>query len=556
METHKYVLYRRIRDQVLTLAVIGVVSFLIILAIVIPVAIMMSKKGDDDDASTGDGDSKSDGPSNSNLDKIDKDSIPADKKGTIYDPFAWFDTDDFNLTYTAKTVGGLPVMGLFDKWDDDVAPNDKVPKLSDKFEYGKMPIHGINLGGWLNIEPFITPSFFEKYSKRDGIVDEYTLCKKLGTNRCKLELEKHYSLFVRKETFKEIREAGFDHVRIPFGYWMVKTYEGDPYVPQVSWRYLLRAIEWARQNGLRINLDLHGAPGSQNGWNHSGRQGEIGWLNGTDGDLNAERTLEIHHQMSLFFTQPRYKNIITLYGLVNEPRMVEIDTDRVLTWTTKAIQQIRKDGIEAIIVFGDGFFGLDNWQGKLQDDEKLVLDVHQYVIFNVDQLSLKHTDKLNFACRAWTAQSKRSMNRNTGFGPTMCGEWSQADTDCTQFINDVGMGTRWEGTYSTGNPSTSILKPQCPRKDASCSCAGANAPASEYSDVYKKWLYQFAIAQMISFEEGWGWFYWTWDTERATQWSWKKGMKAGTLPKKVWERDFDCPAKLEDFEELGLDETY
>lgn len=536
---------------------IGVLALLIVLAIIIPVAVMMSKKGNKQDTSTGGGAEPSEGkPSNSNLEGVDESSIPADKKGTILDPFSWYDTEDFNVTYTDATVGGLPIMGLKDKWDDDVQANEHVPNLKKPFEYGKTPVRGVNLGGWLNIEPFITPSFFEKYSQRDGIIDEYTLCEKLGTDRCKESLEKHYSGFVKKKTFEEIREAGFDHVRIPFGYWIVTTYDDDPYVKQVAWRYLLRGIEWARQNGLRINLDLHGAPGSQNGWNHSGRQGEINWIKGPDGEKNAQRTLEIHHQLSQFFSQPRYKNIVTMYGIVNEPRMVDMDAGAVISWTEKAISQIREDGITAVLVFGDGFFGLDNWQGRLQGDDKLLLDVHQYVIFNVDQISLKHTDKLNFACRGWTAQSKRSMDKTTGFGPTMCGEWSQADTDCTQYINNVGMGTRWEGTYNTGNISTSILKPQCPSQDSTCSCDGANAPASEYSDAYKKWLYQFAIAQMISFEYGWGWFYWTWDTEKAVQWSWRKGMAAGILPKKVWERDFNCEQEVDDFEELGLAETY
>jgi glucan 1,3-beta-glucosidase len=535
--------------------VIGVLVILLLLVIIIPVAVTVSKKSSNDEPTT-EGASLSDKPDNSNLGGLDASSIPADKKGTIYDPFAWYDTIDFNVTYTDETVGGLPIIGLNSTWNDDVQANEHVPKLKETFKYGQMPIRGVNLGGWLNIEPFITPSFFEKYNDKDGIIDEYTLCVKLGTARCKEQLEKHYSEFVNRQTFVDIRNAGFDHVRIPFGYWMVTTYDGDPYVKQVAWRYLLRGIEWARQNGLRINLDLHGAPGSQNGWNHSGRQGEIGWLNGPDGDKNAQRTLDIHHQLSQFFSQPRYKNIVTMYGLVNEPRMVDIDTQSVLSWTQKAISQIRKDGITAVLVFGDGFFGLDNWQGKLQNEDNLLLDVHQYVIFNIDQLSLKHTDKLNFACRGWTAQSKRSMDRTTGFGPTMCGEWSQADTDCTQYINNVNMGTRWEGTYNTGNLSTSILKPQCPAMDQTCSCEKANAPSSEYSDAYKKWLYQFAIAQMISFEVGWGWFYWTWDTEKAVQWSWKKGMAAGILPKKVWERDFDCPTKLEDFEELGLEENY
>lgn len=42
-------------------------------------------------------------------------------------------------------------------------------------------------------------------------------------------------------------------------------------------RYFLKAIGWARKYGLRINLDLHTIPGSQNGYNHSGKQGIINW---------------------------------------------------------------------------------------------------------------------------------------------------------------------------------------------------------------------------------------------------------------------------------------
>ena len=519
--------------------IIGVVSVLVILAIIIPVAVMMSNKKSNDppqsDAAAGQST-----PMNGNLGGKDPSSVPEEDKGGIFDPWSWYDTEDFNVTYTKALVGGLPIIGLNSTWNDDVQANPSVPNLQDTFEYGKMPIRGVNVGGWLNLEPFITPSFFENFGARDGVVDEWTLMTKLGPTKAKSALEQHYSAFVNRQTFQDIRAAGMDHVRFPFGYWIVQTYDGDPYLPQVSWRYLLRGIEYCRQNGLRVNLDLHGAPGSQNGWNHSGRLGVIGWLNGTDGDLNAQRTLDIHHKLSVFFAQPRYKNVVTMYGLVNEPRNVDLDTDRVVNWTQTAIEQIRKDNITGIIVFGDGFMGLDNWQGKLQGNEKLLLDVHQYVIFNVDQLSLGHRDKLNFACAAWTQQSLRSMDKKTGFGPTMCGEWSQADTDCTQYINNVGIGTRWEGTYDIGDSKKNILKPQCP-DPGKCSCDPANADPSTYSDGYKKWLYQFAIGQMDAFEAGWGWFYWTWETEKATQWSYRRGLEAGILPKKAYERDWTCP---------------
>lgn len=102
-----------------------------------------------------------------------------------------------------------------------------------------------------------------------GIVDEWTLSTYLGRTQAATELEKHYASFITRQTFEDIRDAGFDHVRISFPYWAITNVEpSDPYVEKISWRYLLRAIEWARENGLRVSLVLHAAPGSQNGWNH------------------------------------------------------------------------------------------------------------------------------------------------------------------------------------------------------------------------------------------------------------------------------------------------
>jgi glucan 1,3-beta-glucosidase len=447
-------------------------------------------------------------------------------------------------------------MGLNSTWDDSVQANPNVPALSDQFAYGSMPIRGMNLGGWLSIEPFITPSLFSQWRAQDGVVDEWTLTTKLGNNAA-ATIEPHYSSFINKQTFADIRAAGFDHVRIPYSYWAVTTYPGDPYVAKISWRYLLRGIEYARENGLRVNLDLHGVPGSQNGWNHSGRQGVIGWLNGTDGQLNAQRSLDIHNQLSQFFAQPRYANVVTLYGLVNEPKMISLPVTSVVNWTQNAVQVIRGNGLNAIAVFGDGFLGLDNWKGQMQNVDNLLLDVHEYVIFNTDQITLNHSAKLTFACSGWSAAMQRSLNKATGFGPTICGEWSQADTDCAQYLNDVGVGSRWEGTLNMPDPSQSVLAPKCPTNgNPQCECTDANADPSRYSAAYKQWLLDFAEAQMQSFEAGWGWFYWTWETESAVQWSWKLGMAAGILPTTVQDRSFNCNATIPNFASMGLPENY
>lgn len=354
------------------------------------------------------------GKTGETLDPDDRDKIDTEYKNGILDPFTWADTKDFNTTFTAKEVGGLPIMGLFDDYDDSTQCNENVPPLNKKFPYGKTPIRGVNLGGWLSIEPFITPSFFKQFPARYGVVDEWTLTEKLGKKKAAETLEKHYKNFVNEVTFKEIRDAGLDHVRIPFGYWAVLEREDDNFVPKISWRYLLRGIEWARKYGLRVKLDLHSVPGGANGWNHSGRQGVINWVNGPQGAANAKQTLEVHQQLATFFSQPRYKNIITMYGLVNEPKMIELDVKLVLQWSEDAYDVIRSAGYEGQIVFGDGFRGLEKWKGAFPGKTGMILDVHQYTIFNINQIALTHSKKISFACDDWSAQMEASMEKSSG----------------------------------------------------------------------------------------------------------------------------------------------
>lgn len=527
---------------------------ILLLIIIIAVAVAVSKKKTSNSNSGSGSASGSGTPSNSNLNGVSQSSIPAAAKGTYLDPFSWYDTTDFNVTYTNETVGGLPIMGLSSSWDDSKSANPNVPSISTAWgSYSDRPARGVNIGGWLSLEPFITPSLFN-YASNLGIIDEWTLTTHLGPDAAKSTLEKHYATFVSEQTFADIANAGLDHVRIPFSYWAVTTYDNDPYVFRVSWRYLLRGIEWARKHGLRINLDLHGLPGSQNGWNHSGRQGAIGWLNGTDGALNANRSLEIHDQLSKFFAQDRYKNIISFYGLANEPKMTALSVPEVLSWTASAYDIVHGNGLNAYVVFGDGFMGLSNWQGKLTGYSNLVLDAHQYVIFNVNQIDFNHTEKISYACTDWTSQAEESLSTSTGFGPTIFAEWSQADTDCTLYLNNVGVGNRWTGTYDFGDPSLQVLTPDCPTKNSQCECTDANAGASSYSSTYKQFLLMFAEAQMKSFEEGWGWFYWTWVTEDATQWSYQLGLAAGILPAKAYARDFNCSSTIPSFS--GLPEYY
>ncbi|OAA58373.1 Glycoside hydrolase, subgroup, catalytic core [Niveomyces insectorum RCEF 264] len=385
--------------------------------------------------------------------------IPAAFKGTYNDPTTWLDMTDFNCSFTSALVGNLSIVGLNATWDDSKQANSKVPPLDKPWgSYSSNVVRGVSLGGWLSLEPFITPSLFN-YDASLGIVDEYSLCKHLGPHQAAATLEKHYSTFVTEQDFADIAAAGLSHVRIPFSYWAVTTYPGDPYVLGISWRYLLRGIEWARRHGLRVSLDLHAVPGSQNGWNHSGRSGNINWITGPDGSLNAQRSLDIHNQLSRFFAQERYQNIVAFYGLVNEPG-ITIPQSALADWTKQAVKIVSSNGVSASQVFSEALRGLPAWQGNLQGyGDSLVIDVHEYEIFDVNLIVMKHSDKVSFVCSTYTKQISASMDTATGFGPTIVGEWSQADTDCALWVNGVGMGARWTGNFS--GKST----PHCPTQD-------------------------------------------------------------------------------------------
>ena len=477
------------------------------------------------------------------------DDIPSAHRGTDLDPSTWLTTSDFNCTFTAATVGSLPVMGLFTSYNDSTRANPSTPPLNEPWgSYATRPARGVNLGGWLSIEPFITPSLFAPHVNA-SVVDEYTLCAELGSSAAAV-LEEHYATFVTEADFAAMAAAGLDHVRIPFSYWAVETYDADDaaYVARVSWRYLLRAIEWARKHGLRVKLDVHGLPGSQNGWNHSGRAGDANWIQGPDGDLNRARSLEMHDKLSKFFAQPRYQNIIAFYGQANEPGH-DVPKADVIAWTAEVHDLVSANGITATQVFGEAFQGLTSWQGELQGyNDSLAIDAHQYLIFAPGLLAQPHADKIAFVCSALAEQSTLSFSTDTGFGPTIIGEWSQADTDCTGFLNGVGDGARWDGTYSDSDG------PGCPAADDTCSCEKANEDPGGYSDEYKLWLRTFAEAQMDAYELGWGWFYWTWRTEDAAGWSYVHGLEHGFMPELAYERAFACGDAVPDFG--GLPEWY
>lgn len=165
-------------------------------------------------------------------------------------------------------------------------------------------LRGVNLGGWLVLERWMTPDLF---AGTDAL-DEYGFMQADGALQ---KLRQHQKSFITEEDFKWLSNHDINAVRIPIGYWVL---DGDgPFRSSIS------RLDWAVQMGQKYNINvlicLHGAPGSQNGLDHSGRQGSARWY---DNERCRAQTIDILKRLAA-----RYHDQPALWGieLLNEPIM-------------------------------------------------------------------------------------------------------------------------------------------------------------------------------------------------------------------------------------------
>ena len=68
--------------------------------------------------------------------------------------------------------------------------------MNTSWTWGKDRVYGVNLGGWLVMEPFIRPDIYQRYP---GAVDEFTLSTLMAADTANgglAQLETHYDTFV------------------------------------------------------------------------------------------------------------------------------------------------------------------------------------------------------------------------------------------------------------------------------------------------------------------------------------------------------------------------
>ncbi|PVF95081.1 glycoside hydrolase [Serendipita vermifera] len=493
-------------------ALVALVLVIIIVAIIVPVYFFVIKKKDSDDNNTSSGNHHG-----SNTNTHESSPSPTPTVTTWGGDGSIVTKEDGTTFIYNNTFGGYWVYDPANPLNNSARAQDYTPPLSERWRWGRDIMYGVNLGGWLNLEPFISPAMYEPFYP--NAVDEWTLSEQIQARDGNLDaIEEHYKTFIVEEDFAMIAAAGLNWVRLPIPFWIIETYPGEPFLARTGWTYFLKAIEWARKYGLRINLDLHAVPGSQNGWNHSGKLGPINFLSGVMGVANAQRTLDYIRILAEFISQPEYSPIIPFFGIINEPS--DIPETAIKQFYAEAYRVIRRasglgDGNGPMISLHDDFLGMSRFYGFLDGADRLALDSHQYLIFGGVSGAPVGTFAAR-ACSEWSAMFGDPMNV---FGLTASGEWSYAINDCGLYINRVGSGSRYDGTFA-GHPRV-----------GDCAADGW-LDYRTWDASIKDGLRNLALASMDALGNS---FFWTWrigeslETGRvmAPFWSYKLAVQEG-----------------------------
>lgn len=316
---------------------------------------------------------------------------------------------------TAAAIGALALTACADTGKEVSSDNEKLNSLKQedflKAEGKELVnqdgqivyLRGTNAGGYLLQEFWMTPtSNSPKVNDQQGIID--VLTKRFGEEKAFALIHAYEDAYWTEEDFRNCADMGMNCIRLPFWWRNLMDSEGrfygydesaeDPYTKafeKMDW-----FVNTAGQYGLYVILDCHGAPGSQNGSDHSG-------LDGGDNKMarsnfwfgkGASENKDIYYDMWKVLAKRYAGNpVVVAYDLLNEPfctyRYDMPTTDEQLhteLWKVydEAYRLIRSEDADHIIIMEAVWDAVDLPNPNLYGWENVMYEYHNYLYDDYD----------------------------------------------------------------------------------------------------------------------------------------------------------------------------
>ncbi|KAF6741194.1 endo-1,4-beta-glucanase [Ephemerocybe angulata] len=304
-------------------------------------------------------------------------------------------------------------------------------KIVDE-EGNETVLRGAGLGGWMNMENFISG-----YPGTESQIRE-ALAVAIGQEKSELFFDRFLEHFFQDEDAAFFKSLGLNAIRIAFNY---RHFEDDlnPRVLKESgFKHLDRVIDLCAKHGIYTILDMHTAPGGQNPDWHSDHGGHIPnfWYHKDFQD----RSLWLWSELAKHYKGNKW---IAGYNPLNEP--TDAKHTRLVEFYNKVHKVIRAEDPEHIIFFDGNTFASDfsHFGDSHTNWDNTAYSIHDYSLYGFPKATEKYTGTAEQQARLKRSyQKKREWMDARG----LCvwnGEWGpvyarrQYEGEATDEINAV-----------------------------------------------------------------------------------------------------------------------
>jgi hypothetical protein len=168
----------------------------------------------------------------------------------------------------------------------------------------RLMLRGTNLGNWVVREGYMFHFEAGPQSAREieALVNEL-----LGSEAAANFWQSYLDRYITRDDIQFLNRAGFNSIRVPIHY---RYFESDD---AEGFKLLDRVIQWSREAGLYVVIDLHAAPGGQTGANIDDSWG-YPWL--YDSPQEQQHAIAVWKRIAAHY---RDSETVLGYDLLNEP---------------------------------------------------------------------------------------------------------------------------------------------------------------------------------------------------------------------------------------------
>ncbi len=235
----------------------------------------------------------------------------------------------------------------------------------------KVVLRGANLGNWLIVEFWMLGLSSKAPAPGDQYDLEALLTKRFGEAEKDRLMDVYRESWITDRDLANFKKFDFNLVRLPMNYRLMEDDRHPFQLKPNAWRWIDRAVDMAEQHGLYVILDMHGAQGGQNAYDHSGHAGQNHLKD------NFEDQQRLAWLWSKIAERYRNRSAVVAYDALNEP--YGMPKDAQVKVFKMAYASIRKMDPEKLIFAHGNYDGFEHYGSPVKNGwHNVGLQMHYY----------------------------------------------------------------------------------------------------------------------------------------------------------------------------------